>query len=139
MRSLLLLFHAVLAGASAQAQCELSVDVTVENPAAGGTLRLALCPNASAYDTEKGCRVAQEAVRSSRVSIMFPDIPEGRYAIKAFHDVNDSGALDTNWMGIPNEPYGFSNDARGTFGPPSFEDAAITVKAGANHTSFRTK
>jgi len=30
-------------------------------------------------------------------------------------------------MGMPNEPYGFSNDARGSFGPPSFEDASFVV------------
>ncbi len=139
MRALLLFFFAGLLSAPLHAQCKLSVDVALETPAAGGTLRLALCPDASAYDNEKGCRLAQEAVGSSPVTITFTDIPEGQYAIKAFHDVNDNGKLDTNWLGIPTEPYGFSNDVMGTFGPPSFQEASFEVKGGENVVRLRMK
>jgi uncharacterized protein (DUF2141 family) len=55
------------------------------------------------------------------------DLPTGRYAVMVFHDRNDNGELDKRPLGIPKEPYGFSNDARDPFGPPSFEDAAILV------------
>jgi len=48
-------------------------------------------------------------------------IPFGSYSITIFHDVNDNRSLDTNFIGIPKEPYGFSNDAKAPFGPPSFE------------------
>ena len=47
----------------------------------------------------------------------------GNYVVSAFHDVNTNGDIDTGLFGIPTEDYGFSNNARGTFGPPDFEDA----------------
>jgi uncharacterized protein (DUF2141 family) len=62
------------------------------------------------------------------------DLPIGTYAIGVFHDVNGNNSLDTNFLGIPKEQYGFGNDATGSFGPPSFNDAAITVSKDATHT-----
>jgi uncharacterized protein (DUF2141 family) len=47
----------------------------------------------------------------------------GEYAVKVFHDEDDDGEMDTNFFGAPSEDYGFSNDARGSFGPASWEDA----------------
>lgn len=107
--------------------------------AAGGTLRLVLCPTAEAFGTERGCVLQQVRVTGPVMMITFADIPAGDHAIKAFHDVNDNGKLDTNWMGIPTEPYGFSNNAMGTFGPPSFQQASFGVKQGANTVRFRMK
>jgi len=52
-------------------------------------------------------------------------LPFGTYSITLFHDVNDNRSLDTNLLGIPKEPYGFSNDAKAPFGPPSFNSAII--------------
>ncbi len=51
----------------------------------------------------------------------------GSYAVAVFHDANANGKLDTNFLGIPTEVYGFSNNARGTFGPPDFNDCLITI------------
>jgi uncharacterized protein (DUF2141 family) len=45
----------------------------------------------------------------------------------AIHDENDNGRLDENFLGFPNEGYGFGNDAQGFFGAPSFDAAAINV------------
>ena len=53
----------------------------------------------------------------------FGDLPFGEYAVRLFHDENGNEKLDTNWVGIPKERYGFSNDARGKFGPPGYEAA----------------
>lgn len=47
------------------------------------------------------------------------------FAIAAYQDVNENGILDRNPLGIPTERYGFTNNARGTIGPPSFDQAAI--------------
>ncbi|HET9055094.1 MAG TPA: DUF2141 domain-containing protein [Cyclobacteriaceae bacterium] len=66
-------------------------------------------------------------VTGKEVSLVFENVAPGDYAISTFHDENDNNKLDTNLLGIPNERYGFSNDARGTFGPPSFEKARIKV------------
>ncbi|MFX8281946.1 DUF2141 domain-containing protein, partial [Acinetobacter baumannii] len=47
-----------------------------------------------------------------------------------FQDANGNGRLDMNAMGMPVEPFGFSNDAVGNFGPPRFEQAVLTPVAG---------
>ena len=54
----------------------------------------------------------------------------GRYVIAVFQDLDGNGTLSTGAFGIPKEPFGFSNNARVRFGPPSFDAAAITVGAG---------
>ena len=54
-------------------------------------------------------------------------LPRGTYAVAVVHDVDGNGKLNTNLLGMPREPYGFSNGARGTFGAPSFEDAGFVL------------
>jgi uncharacterized protein (DUF2141 family) len=56
----------------------------------------------------------------------FVDIQHGTYALAVIHDENMNGKLDTNWLGIPTEGYGFSNDAKAMLGPPSFSAASFT-------------
>lgn len=56
------------------------------------------------------------------------ELSEGRYAIKLFLDLNGNGEVDTNFLGVPKEPFGFSNNAMGKFGPPSFDAAAFTFE-----------
>lgn len=58
----------------------------------------------------------------------FVNVPDGDYAITAFHDENSNGKMDTNFVGIPKEGFGASNEARGRFGPPSFEAARFSVQ-----------
>jgi uncharacterized protein (DUF2141 family) len=60
----------------------------------------------------------------------FEDVPAGPFAVSVFHDENGNRELDTGLFGMPTEDYGFSRDARGTFGPPSFEDARLELTAG---------
>ncbi len=48
-----------------------------------------------------------------------------QFAVAAYHDENSDGALNRSMFGIPAESYGFSNQARGNFGPPSFEQAVL--------------
>nr|NJM03369.1 DUF2141 domain-containing protein [Desulfobacula sp.] len=54
-------------------------------------------------------------------------LPCGEYAVKVFHDENGNGELDKRVFGIPAEAYGFSNDARGTMGPPEYEKTAFQL------------
>lgn len=67
-------------------------------------------------------------VRANFVQITFHQVPAGKYAVRAFHDIDNDGEMNANWMGIPTEPYGFSNNARGKFGPPSFSAQLFEVK-----------
>ena len=67
------------------------------------------------------------AAKKGVVSVSFKDVPEGEYAISLFIDENSNGKMDSNAIGIPIEPYAFSNDASGNFGPPTFEQAKFVV------------
>ncbi|MEM8550104.1 MAG: DUF2141 domain-containing protein [Verrucomicrobiota bacterium] len=55
----------------------------------------------------------------------FTGLAPGNYAASVIADQNDDGELDTNFLGMPTERYGFSNNATGTFGPASFTDASF--------------
>ena len=63
----------------------------------------------------------------------------GEYAISVIHDLNGNGKLDTNLFRIPKEPYGFSNNAVATFGPPKFEEAAIAFTSNLQSMEIRLK
>ena len=60
--------------------------------------------------------------------IVIKNLKPGKYAFKYFHDENKNENLDLNWIGIPKEGYGFSNNAKGTLGPPSFEKTIFVIK-----------
>lgn len=78
-------------------------------------------------DPENALIAAQVPVQQNGVAactIPASQLPK-RFAIAAFHDTNNDGALSRNQFGIPAERYGFSNNARGKFGPPAFEEAVI--------------
>lgn len=62
-------------------------------------------------------------IENRKAEYTFEELPFGEYGIKLFHDENMDGELDSNFLGIPTEDYGFSNNARGTFGPADYDDA----------------
>ena len=64
----------------------------------------------------------------------FNDLPPGTYAVAVFHDENANGKLDKNFLGIPREGYGASNNVRPEMSAPAFKDAAFSVKAGGTTT-----
>ncbi|MDR0748854.1 MAG: DUF2141 domain-containing protein [Tannerellaceae bacterium] len=55
------------------------------------------------------------------------DMPAGEYALAVYHDLNENGKLDTAIFGIPTEKYGFSNNAKGLMGPPSYQKAKVKL------------
>ncbi len=64
-------------------------------------------------------------VRATKARCDFEDIPPGKYALAVVHDENMNGKLDANLLGIPKEGYGFSTDATGFLGAPSFSAASF--------------
>jgi uncharacterized protein (DUF2141 family) len=68
------------------------------------------------------------------LTVHFRDLPPGLYAAVAFQDFNGNGKLDKNLFGVPREPYGFSNGARGNMGPPTFSQAAVRIDSEASTT-----
>lgn len=62
------------------------------------------------------------------LEIILADIDPGKYSISIFHDLNGNGMLDKNFLGMPIEIYGFSNNARKLFSAPSFQDCTFSVQ-----------
>ena len=60
----------------------------------------------------------------------FTGIAPGTYAVSVYHDENSNGKLDTNFLGIPREGVGASNNARGHMGPPKFDAAKFEFAGG---------
>ena len=75
----------------------------------------------------KGFKSAKVKIENNACSVTFKNLPKGTYAISMFHDENNNNKLDTNFMGIPKETYGCSNNAKGFFGPPKWEDAKFEI------------
>lgn len=69
----------------------------------------------------------QEVVEAvDGVSVEF-SLPDGEYAVSVIHDIDANGKLKRSFIGIPKEPTGSSNDAKGKFGPPKYDDAKFSV------------
>ena len=123
--SLLLITLLSLGTASAIAQYTLVV--TVKNiKQSEGTVRVALFNDEDSF-LDKAFQGKTVKVNGTEVSVEFGNLPAGEYALSVFHDANDNGELDKNFMGIPKEGFGFGNNAMGTFGPPSFEKAKFNL------------
>jgi len=101
--------------------------------AGGGAVMASLAGSPDAFEG-KAPAAAQGmvAVAGDTVTITFSGLAPGRYAVRAFHDLDGDGKLGLNPFGVPTEPYAFSNNARGSMGPPSWDAAAFDVKDGDN-------
>ncbi|MCX6351629.1 MAG: DUF2141 domain-containing protein [Bacteroidetes bacterium] len=51
------------------------------------------------------------------------DLPYGSYAVSCYQDLDGNDIMTTNFMHIPKEPTGFSNNAKHGMFPPSFDDS----------------
>lgn len=67
-------------------------------------------------------------IQNKTAHVRFDDIKPGVYALSIVHDENNNGKLETNFLGIPKESVGTSNNVRGRFGPPSFKDASFKLE-----------
>jgi uncharacterized protein (DUF2141 family) len=89
-----------------------------------GVVKIALNNSQEDYEAnDQAYRGEELKIIDNEARWTFEKIPFGKYAIKVYHDEDNDDELGTNFLGIPDEEYGFSNDARGTFGPASWEDA----------------
>jgi uncharacterized protein (DUF2141 family) len=117
---------ALLGAAVSAHAATLTVDVQ-QASATPGALMIALYDQASPW-LKKPLRALRQVAGSGTTTVTLSDLPDGDYAVSLFVDVNGNGRLDTNALGAPTEPYGFSNDASGSYGPPTFDQARIVVQ-----------
>lgn len=81
-------------------------------------------------------RGATAKIINGKAVVEFKDLAFGEYAISAFHDENSNNELDTNWIGIPTEGVGASNNAKGRMGPPKYEDARFQFEKDQQKMQF---
>ena len=91
-----------------------------------GTVNIALFDGPGQFPAKPVAGVKISASATPLIAV-FANLKPGTYAVSTFHDGNANGALDRNLLGLPTEKYGFSRDAMGRMGPPSFEDAAFAI------------
>lgn len=132
-------FAAVALAVQTTAAYGASLDVFVDNVRNDkGHILVAVCPDQD-FLTAKCPFVGSAPARKGLVEVRVANIPPGTYAVQVFQDENDNQQIDRNFIGLPTEGMGFSNDAPFRFGPPTFKDAAITVGPNGAHTELRLR
>ncbi len=96
------------------------------------------------YDSEvsflkKAVKGAIVEIENGKAKATFENLEKGIYAVSSFYDKNDNGKMDTNFFGIPKEPTGLSNNAKGSFGPPKFKDAKFNINTSQTNIKIKFK
>ena len=129
---------------SAQENKSGTIRLKVEGVIDGqGQVRIALEKNKKGFesgDFEKPDYLSRVVeAKSESVSVTFPAVPYGTYAIKAFQDLDGDGKMKTGFFGAPEEPWGFSNDASGIMGPADFSDSKFELDVPELELTIRLK
>lgn len=95
-----------------------------------GMMRLALWDGANGFPKDYRTSIDQVSVSvTNEVEYTFKNLSKGPYALAIFQDLNNDENLNTNAVGIPKEPFGFTNNPRLLFGPPTFNKCRVQVPA----------
>ncbi len=77
-------------------------------------------------------------VTGAEVTLQLTDLPAGEYAISVMHDENGNGELDANFMGMPTEGYGFSNNPN-VLRKPTYDEARFELSAEGGAITIRLR
>lgn len=135
MRTALFLVLSCAALPAPAADLTLRVDNVQQ---ARGEVMVALYDGAAGF-LKHPVRVASGPAGASSATIVIKDLAPGDYAFAVYHDVNANGKLDANPMGVPIEPFAFSNDAQGRMGPPAFDAAKVALPADGATVSVKLR
>lgn len=115
------------------AKGRLVIEFTTQAPLKG-KLAIALYNSAKGFPSDSSKAVGKWMVPVKKATETFttPEFPVGEYALSVYHDQNSDGVLNTNFIGLPKEPYGVSNNKKNPIGPPRWKDAVFQLKAGEN-------
>lgn len=92
-----------------------------------GEIKLALYnqPDGFPFETTKAFKLLKSKPIDGNVKFVVETLKPGRYAIALFQDTNNDGILNVNFIGVPKEGYGVSNNAYNTFSAPKYADASF--------------
>lgn len=128
-----LLFYLLLTNAFAASAAKAQtpqLDVVVDGiRTAKGNVKVCVFTHAETFLKKADHCELRPLGRVASVTVSFPSLPPGTYAVSVYQDENGNQKLDRNRVGLPAEPYGFSNNPSTLFGPPSFKKASFTLYA----------
>ena len=105
-----------------------------------GRVAVALFASASDFPKQERALLGElTPIANKTAQVTFRNLRPGLYALAVLHDENQNSKMDFNFLGMPLEGYGFSNDASAMFGPPSFADAAFQLKARPSRVSIKMR
>lgn len=123
----LVLFITGLGFAQSQEKDSFSVNLTITGMKSDkGDVYVALYNSENTF-LKKPFKTTIVKVTDKKATAVFKDLQKGMYAVSIFHDKNENKKMDTNFLGIPKEPIGMSNNAKGFMGPPKYKDAKFMV------------
>lgn len=95
-----------------------------------GCIRMAVYNDENSFPSEtRSFRGAYLPLKSGANTQLDCELPFGQYAIAVYHDLNNNGKMDKNALGIPTEPYAFSNNVQVKWRAPRFREAAFGFNA----------
>ncbi len=126
----LLLFFAFIFSITLSAQTRSSVQVNIQEASSDrGMIRVLLFSGATGFPDQVGKAVKSFSLppKNQQVAFTITDLVPGTYALAVIHDQDSNGKLSSNAVGYPIEKFGFSNNPKVYFSPPSFEKAAFPL------------
>jgi len=131
MKKIVFLIAVLFLGINLSAQTgQVDVTVTGINVKKGGIVKVGVYKKDGFPIIDKEVIGEDIEVTGDKISISLKNIPVGTYAIAVIQDKNSDGEHNTNLFGSPTEPYGFSKNVYGRFGPPDFEDVSVNIENG---------
>ena len=137
---------ALLGAGFAEAQTNTSNTNTIKVDVVGlhsndGEVYCALYSSADGFPDgfAKAASTTKAGITNEQAACEFRAIAPGDYAISVYQDENSNGKLDRNFVGMPKEGVGASNDAKGSFGPPKFADARFSYKGGTQELTIHMR
>ena len=125
----------LVAGGAQAGDLEIAVSNVTQ---ARGHVRVDVCTEATFAKDKATCAYSGAAPAQVGVTLVrIAHVQPGRYAAQVFHDLTDQRVVHQNFLGVPKEPIGFSNDASVHFSGPKFKDAAFSV--GQEPTAIKLK
>lgn len=113
---------------SASANSSLNVEVTgLRNRT--GQICLSLFTDPKAFPTEPDRAVINrcDKIVASPMVVTFKNLPAGNYAIALIHDANGDREANRNFLGVPTEGFGFSQNPAVRTSAPKFNESAVAV------------
>ena len=126
----LLLFFAFIFSCTLAAQTRSSVQVTIQEAGSDqGMIRVLLFSGGTGFPDQvsKALKSFSIPPKNKQVAFTINDLAPGTYALAVIHDQDSNGKLSSNAVGYPTEKFGFSNNPKVYFSPPSFEKASFVL------------